>query len=193
MVIRSKRAASTACLRTTTGLLVLLLAALSTRKSTALSLFRDESNRRPNFAEPHDTHGAVVVARRQVVSSILATAAFTTTGIEVFASSPSFAIANAADAAAATSGNQPPLSDSFNVDQYLKTGMVQNPMGVSGQAGEYTLWIDRLYLVKCFRFCVTLQESFQLTFFRFESSQLCCDEYLILDIMTGKSKPETGV
>jgi hypothetical protein len=28
------------------------------------------------------------------------------------------------------------LPDRFNVDDYLKTGMVMNPMGVSGQAGK---------------------------------------------------------
>ena len=28
------------------------------------------------------------------------------------------------------------LPDQFNVDDYLKTGMVMNPMGVSGQAGK---------------------------------------------------------
>lgn len=30
------------------------------------------------------------------------------------------------------------LPDRFNVDDYLKTGMVMNPMGVSGQAGMST-------------------------------------------------------
>jgi len=30
------------------------------------------------------------------------------------------------------------MPDSFDVDQYLKRGYAQNPMGVSGQAGEYT-------------------------------------------------------
>jgi hypothetical protein len=29
------------------------------------------------------------------------------------------------------------LPDQFNVDDYLKTGMVMNPMGVSGQAGTF--------------------------------------------------------
>ncbi len=28
------------------------------------------------------------------------------------------------------------LPDQFNVDAYLKSGMVMNPMGVSGQAGK---------------------------------------------------------
>ena len=28
------------------------------------------------------------------------------------------------------------MPDSFDIDSYLKSGFVQNPMGVSGQAGE---------------------------------------------------------
>jgi hypothetical protein len=41
---------------------------------------------------------------------------------------------NAADAKADD------LPDRFNVDDYLKTGMVMNPMGVSGQAGKGTVF-----------------------------------------------------
>lgn len=29
------------------------------------------------------------------------------------------------------------IPDKFNVDDYLRTGQVMNPMGVSGQAGEF--------------------------------------------------------
>lgn len=40
--------------------------------------------------------------------------------------------------AAQAAGETP---DSFDVDSYLKSGFVQNPMGVSGQAGECS-WLE---------------------------------------------------
>lgn len=36
----------------------------------------------------------------------------------------------------ASAEEEVPNPDRFDVDSFLKTGLVQNPMGVSGQAGE---------------------------------------------------------
>jgi hypothetical protein len=51
------------------------------------------------------------------------------------------------------------LPDQFNVDDYLKTGMVMNPMGVSGQAGKSKPETG-MYVILMFMKVCTVQITF---------------------------------
>jgi hypothetical protein len=48
------------------------------------------------------------------------------------------------------------VPDQFNVDDYLKTGMVMNPMGVSGQAGTFRCSSIFCHFVILFGCCILI-------------------------------------
>jgi hypothetical protein len=84
--------------------------------SAAYSL---SSNNKPQLIDNNKAGAAAFMSRRNVFGVVMATALTTTT---------------AHNAWALTDESKTP--DSFDVDNYLRTGMVASPMGVSGQAGK---------------------------------------------------------